>query len=93
MRKTQIQRTAASLLLACMGFAVAGCERLGGPVATDGLAAIPAAYGELKAVTPDQTQPFASVLWFEQSDKTIMAVRVNFVRGTISSTTVKFPRN
>ena len=93
MRKTQIQSTAACLLLASLGFAVAGCERLDGPAMPAMLPAIPATFGDLKGVTPDQNQPFQSVLWFEQPDKTIVAVRVNIARGTILDKSVKFPRN
>jgi len=93
MCKTMIQKTTAYLLLASLGFVIAGCEKLEGPVMTQKLPAIPAAFGDLKGVTPDQDQPFQSVLWFEQPDKTIVAVRVNIARGTILANTAKFPRS
>jgi hypothetical protein len=93
MCRKPIRKTTAYLLLASLGLAFGGCERLDAPIVTQKLPSIPASYGDLKGITPDQDQPFQSVLWFEQSDKTIVAVRVNIARGTILANTVKFPRS
>ena len=92
MWKTSIQKTAAYLMIASLALMLAACEKL--PTAADAqlMPSIPAELGDLKGVTTEQDQPYQSVLWFEQADKTIVAVRVNFARGTILANTVKIPR-
>ncbi|MGH8308746.1 MAG: hypothetical protein ACRETX_03020 [Steroidobacteraceae bacterium] len=80
------------VLLASMGFGSAGCEKLGEPQRGPGLEAIPAEFGHFVNVTPDPGQPYTAVLWFEQPDKTIVAVRVNVADGQISSQAAKFTR-
>jgi hypothetical protein len=78
-------------LLASLGFALAGCEKLDQQANVPVIEAIPAEFGELVNVTPDQR--YTAVLWFVQPDKTIVAVRVNLAREQISAKTVKFNRS
>lgn len=81
------------VLLASMGFAAAGCEKLDQQANFPVIEAIPAAFGELVNVTENPDQPYTAVLWFEQPDKTIVAVRVNYAHGQIAAKTVKFTRS
>jgi hypothetical protein len=66
-------------VLIVIWLATAGCQKMGS--ASQTLPAIPAALGDLVAVTPGDG-PRQSVLWFKQSDQTIVAVRVNVPSGT-----------
>jgi len=92
MQTTLTQKTLLYALLILIGVAIAGCEKLGGPQNAPDMHTIPAAMGELVAVTPS-TNPHQAVLWFRQADQTIVALQVNTSRGTIYSATVKFPRS
>jgi hypothetical protein len=71
--------------LVLIGLATAGCQKMGSGSQT--LPGIPAALGDLVAVSPGDG-PWQSVLWFKQSDQTIVAVRVNVPAGT-----TRYPRN
>ena len=84
-------KTAWHVALILIGLATAGCERLGTPHTSKQLG-IPAALGDLVAITPD-ADPTHQVLWFKQSDQTIVAVRVSVPRGTIEAEMTKFARN
>lgn len=86
-------QTITCVLLASIGLASAGCEKLDQPENFPAMEAIPATFGELVNVTQDPHWPYAAVLWFEQPDKTIVAVRVNISRGEIATKTVKFTRS
>lgn len=81
------------VLLTSIGIAAAGCQKLEPPPPADLMEGIPAAYGEFVNVTGDARRESTAVLWFEQPDKTIVAVRVNFRQGQIVAQSVKFPRN
>jgi hypothetical protein len=50
----------------------------------EGVDAIPLQYGNLVAVAPLPGQPFTQVLWFEQADRSLVAVRVNASLGSIT---------
>ena len=78
-------------LLISIAAATAGCEKLGTARTGADMPAIPAALGELVAVTPGDSA-YQSVLWFKQADQSVVAVRVNIARETIYSRTVRFPR-
>ena len=80
------------VLFSLMGFALTGCEKLNEPNEQAGIEAIPATFGSLVGVTADSGRPYRSLLWFEQPDKTIVAVSVNTARGTIYKRTVIYPR-
>jgi hypothetical protein len=73
------------VVLILIGLATAGCQKMGSTSQT--LPGIPAALGDLVAVSPGDG-PRQSVLWFKQSDQTIVAVRVNVPAGTS-----RYPRN
>jgi hypothetical protein len=75
---------------AFVGVASAGCQRLEEPAWAQ-IEAIPAEYGQLVAITQHQ-DPYLAVLWFEQPDKTLVAVKVNIARGQIAAQSIKFPR-
>lgn len=81
-----------ALLVVWMGFANAGCEKLQEP-SVPVMEGIPAAFGELVDVTADPDHPYTATLWFEQPDKTIVAVRVNVAGGQIAAKTIKFTRS
>ena len=81
------------LLASMMGFANAGCEKLEDRESFPVIEAIPAEFGELVYVTESPNQPYVATLWFEQPDKTIVAVRVNIAGGQIAAKTVKFTRS
>ena len=85
------RKTGRYVALILIGLATAGCEKLGTAHAPKQLG-IPAVLGDLVAITPG-ADPTQQVLWFKQSDQTIVAVRVNVPRGTIEAEMTKFPRN
>lgn len=89
--KKPIQNMMRCLALISLGLTIGGCQRLE-DTNTPKMAAIPAAMGDLVAVTPGY-RPFEQVLWFRTPDQTIVAVRVNLSRGTIEANTIKFPRS
>lgn len=93
MQNKIMHKSLSYVLLATMVFASAGCEKLDESKNQPVLEAIPAEFGEFVNVTPDPDQPYTAVLWFEQPDKTIVAVRVNIARGQIAVKTVKFTRS
>ena len=51
---------------------------------------IPLQYGRLVSVTSDA--PLVDILWFEQADQTIVGVRVNVSRGTVSKEVIRIER-
>ncbi len=87
------RKTLGYVLLASMGLANAGCEKLNQAGNLPVLEAIPASYGELVSVMQHPDDRYVVVLWFEQpEDKSIVAVRVNFAHGNIGARIVEFPR-
>jgi hypothetical protein len=91
MNKKSEQTIRCAVLLA-IGLAVAGCERMGAPTDVPETNTIPASFGELVAVTPTDRR-FESVLWFKQSDQTIVAVRVDARNGAAYVFKTKYPRS
>ena len=85
MQRQSTGKTMRYAVLILIGLATAGCQKIGSTTQT--LPGIPAALGELVAVTPGDGAHEA-VLWFKQSDQTIVSVRVHVPRGT-----TKYPRN
>jgi hypothetical protein len=80
-------------LLLAIGFAIAGCEKMGGGSnLPETAAAIPASFGELVAVTPTDKR-LQSVLWFKQPDQTIVAVLVDQRDGAWYAYKTKWPRS
>jgi hypothetical protein len=79
-------------VLLAIGLAVVGCERLGSAANVPKTVAIPASFGELVAVTPTDRR-FHSMLWFKQSDQTIVAVEVDLRDGEWYVYETKYPRN
>ncbi len=51
---------------------------------------IPLQYGRLVSAT--SLTPVINILWFEQADQTIVAVRVNVSRGTVSKEVIRIER-
>ncbi len=51
---------------------------------------VPLEYGRLVSTAP--LTPYTAVLWFEQADQSLIGVRVNVARGTISEAVVKIER-
>jgi len=51
---------------------------------------IPLQYGRLVSATA--SGPFRAVLWFEQTDRTIIGVSVNVSRATITEDVIRFER-
>jgi len=86
------EHTVRCAALLAIGFAVAGCERLGSPTNVPETAAIPASFGDLVAVTATDRR-FESVLWFKQPDQTIVAVHVDLRTGTWYAYKTKYPRS
>jgi hypothetical protein len=80
------------VVLLAIGLAVAGCERMGAPTNVPETNTIPASFGDLVAVTPTDRR-FESVLWFKQSDQTIVAVRVDARTGAAYVFKTKYPRS
>lgn len=72
-------------MLFLITLATAGCQKMGSSSQT--MPGIPGALGELVSVTPGDGAHQA-VLWFKQSDQTIVAVRV-YVPSGMS----RYPRN
>ena len=75
---------------AFVGVTSAGCQRLEEPAGAQ-MEAIPAEYGQLVGITQHE-DPYVAVLWFEQPDKTLVAVKVNVSGGQIAAQSLKFPR-
>ena len=82
--------------LALIALLTASCQKIGGkgPLPREKIAldtAISLQYGELVAITT-HAQSGAYVLWFVKPDKTIVAVGVDSVRGTLSEEVLTIPR-
>lgn len=86
-------------VLLALGFALvlSACERMEqydagprGPDFPQTMDSIPLDYGRFVSAVP--VNQFVHVLWFERSDNSMTAVRVNVSRGTISQQVVVFPR-
>jgi hypothetical protein len=90
MHKKSGQKTLRFVALILISLATIGCEKLG-TTNTEKMPAIPSALGDLVAVTPGAS-PYQSILWFKQSDQTIVAVRV-YAQGAIGAQMTKYPRN
>jgi hypothetical protein len=88
----KLQHILRCALLVAIGLAVAGCEKLGSTGNVPDTFPIPASFGDLIAVTPTD-QRWESVLWFKQSDQTIVAVRVNVAKGRAYVLKTKYPRS
>ena len=80
-----------------LGLMIASCEKVERQVspgeALDYAATmdnIPLQYGRLVSATSGVG--FSNTLWFEQADQTIVGVRVNISRGTISEEVLRFER-
>jgi hypothetical protein len=92
MNKKSAQSMRYAMLLA-IGLTAAGCERIGvAPTDAPATNTIPASFGDLVAVTPTDRR-FESVLWFKQSDQTIVAVRVDARSGAAYVFKTKYPRS
>jgi hypothetical protein len=91
MNKKSAQSMRYAMLLA-IGLTAAGCERMGAPTNVPETNTIPASFGDLVAVTPTDRR-FEAVLWFKQSDQTIMAVRVDARSGAAYVFKTKYPRS
>ena len=85
MHKKSTVKTMRYAMLISIGLTAAGCQKIGST--SQRLPAIPAALGDVVAVTPGDG-PRQAVLWFKQSDQTIVAVRVHVPSGT-----TKYPRS
>ena len=93
MMKKAVQMLPALML----GLLIASCEKIEPQVisgesidfsaSTD---SIPLQYGRLVSAT--SAEPYINVLWFEQADQTIIGVRINVSRGTISKEVVRIER-
>ena len=80
-----------------LGLLITSCEKIEQQVIpgesidftakTDG---IPLRYGRLVSATP--RGPHVTVLWFEQTDQTIVGVLVNVSKGTVSKETITIER-
>ena len=62
-------------------------------VQLDKLDAIPLEYGSLVGITPNQDAPNWAQLWFEDEQKTIRVVSVQFFEGKILKDVTVIPRN
>ncbi len=92
-----IKKTITMFATLMLGLMIASCEKIeqqGIPgEAIDFTASmdnIPLQYGRLVSATLDQR--YGNILWFEQADQTIIGVRVNVSRGTISEEVIRVPR-
>jgi len=57
-----------------------------------GGATIPLDYGDLVSVIPVEGRPYEAMLWFMQTNDTIVGVRINVARGTVSDQVLMIPR-
>ena len=81
-----------------LGLMIASCEKIEPQViqgesidftaTTDD---IPLQYGRFVSSTW-AVGPYRNILWFEQADQTIVGVRINVSRGTISKEVIKIER-
>lgn len=80
----------ATLSLASM---LSSCERIQQRAPTDfgpEMDNIPLEYGRL--VSTVSVSDFVSILWFEQADQSLVGVRVNTARGSISEAVIRIER-
>ena len=92
-----IKKTITLFLALMLGLMIASCEKIETKVIpgesidfTYAMDDIPAQYGRLVSAT--SVSPVANILWFEQADQTIVAVRVNVSRGTVSKEVIRIER-
>ena len=92
-----IKKTIKMLPVLFLGLLIASCEKIE-PQGIPGEAidfsstmdSIPLQYGRLVSAT--SAELYVHVLWFEQADQTIVGVRINVSRGTISKEVVRIER-
>ena len=92
-----IKKAITSFSVLILGLMIASCEKIktqefsGDPIdfskATDH---IPLQYGRL--VSSTQITPNANILWFEQTDQTLVGVRVNVSRNIVSTEVIRIER-
>jgi len=97
-----VRRILCGFALIALCAAVLSCERLPrfeqnqiGELSVAPLAvrdSIPAEYGRLVGVTPDNRYPYVSILWFEKPDGTIVAVGVDGQNNRLSEKVLLIPR-
>jgi len=92
-----IKKTIKILPILFLGLLITSCEKIESQVipgeAIDFSAtmeSIPLQYGRLVSTT--SVSPYVNVLWFEQADQTIVGVRINPARGTISEEVIRIER-
>lgn len=92
-----IKITAKLMSILMLGLLITSCEKIETttiPGDTVDFSAkmdgIPLDYGRLVSVT--SAAPFIQTLWFEQADQTIVGVRVNVSRSTISKEVIQIER-
>ncbi len=92
-----IKKAITMLPVLMLGLMIASCEKIEPPVIpgepidfTLAMDNIPAQYGRLVSAT--SLTPVINILWFEQADQTIVAVRINVSRGTISKEVIRIER-
>ena len=92
-----IKKTIKLLPVLFLGLLIASCEKIE-PQVIQGesidfsatMDGIPLQYGRLVSAT--SAVPYVNTLWFEQADQTIVGVRVNVSRGTISEEVIRIER-
>ena len=81
---------------------ITSCERVGQPVAKVGelvkveltdMNSIPGDYGELVGVTTHAAYKGWAQLWFEDEDRTIRMVRIEFNNNRVHEDVLVIPRN
>ena len=80
-----------------LGLMIASCEKIeprvipGDPIDFQStMDDIPLQYGRLVSAT--SVGPYRNILWFEQADQTIVGVRINTSRGTVSKDVLRIER-
>ncbi len=80
-----------------LGLMLASCEKIETQVLpgesidfSTTMANIPLQYGRLVSAT--WAGPYSNVLWFEQADQTIVGVRIQVSRGTVSKEVITIER-
>jgi hypothetical protein len=80
-----------------LGLVIASCEKIepqviaGEPIDFSlTMDDIPLQYGRLVPAT--SVRPLRNILWFEQADQTIVGVRINVSRGTVSKEVIRIER-
>jgi hypothetical protein len=89
----------ACILVICLG--VLSCQKLQPPIPQSSqlrietlkaMDSLPAEYGNLVAVTIDNSTPGWAQLWFEKPDKTIVIAAVRWEKGVLREKVVFIPR-